>query len=130
MIRRPPRSTLFPYTTLFRSVFTDAAIGPPEVRAPGATEHLRCPMRFLQPFLDGAVAPHFARRQVAQTHAKAEQRVPGNRAAEADFDVVGMRPEDQQVDGRISAHDGRTRTARAPIQARRDNGGAEFGWQG
>src|SRR5258705_4632901 len=25
MIRRPPRSTLFPYTTLFRSRFTDAA---------------------------------------------------------------------------------------------------------
>src|SRR3712207_7957303 len=24
MIRRPPRSTLFPYTTLFRSVFPDA----------------------------------------------------------------------------------------------------------
>src|SRR5438034_3737620 len=24
MIRRPPRSTLFPYTTLFRSNFTDA----------------------------------------------------------------------------------------------------------
>src|SRR3989442_6470790 len=24
MIRRPPRSTLFPYTTLFRSVLTDA----------------------------------------------------------------------------------------------------------
>src|SRR3712207_7075550 len=24
MIRRPPRSTLFPYTTLFRSVFVDA----------------------------------------------------------------------------------------------------------
>src|SRR2546429_4034496 len=23
MIRRPPRSTLFPYTTLFRSVFSD-----------------------------------------------------------------------------------------------------------
>src|SRR2546430_10363724 len=28
MIRRPPRSTLFPYTTLFRSVFH--ADGPPE----------------------------------------------------------------------------------------------------
>src|SRR5262249_62110049 len=27
MIRRPPRSTLFPYTTLFRSVVTDAASG-------------------------------------------------------------------------------------------------------
>src|SRR2546422_10944312 len=25
MIRRPPRSTLFPYTTLFRSVFGDVA---------------------------------------------------------------------------------------------------------
>src|SRR2546427_10847246 len=25
MIRRPPRSTLFPYTTLFRSPFRDAA---------------------------------------------------------------------------------------------------------
>src|SRR3712207_6847772 len=29
MIRRPPRSTLFPYTTLFRSHL----IGPPELRA-------------------------------------------------------------------------------------------------
>src|SRR5690242_4681635 len=26
MIRRPPRSTLFPYTTLFRSPYTDTAI--------------------------------------------------------------------------------------------------------
>src|SRR5947209_17719312 len=26
MIRRPPRSTLFPYTTLFRSYVTDAAL--------------------------------------------------------------------------------------------------------
>src|SRR3712207_7942072 len=26
MIRRPPRSTLFPYTTLFRSVLDDAAL--------------------------------------------------------------------------------------------------------
>src|SRR2546430_7462757 len=25
MIRRPPRSTLFPYTTLFRSLFSDTA---------------------------------------------------------------------------------------------------------
>src|SRR2546430_13937570 len=27
MIRRPPRSTLFPYTTLFRSVLLDVGIG-------------------------------------------------------------------------------------------------------
>src|SRR2546428_5755976 len=28
MIRRPPRSTLFPYTTLFRSAFVDIAEAP------------------------------------------------------------------------------------------------------
>src|SRR2546429_7135214 len=28
MIRRPPRSTLFPYTTLFRSDFPDSPAGP------------------------------------------------------------------------------------------------------
>src|SRR3712207_8004781 len=30
MIRRPPRSTLFPYTTLFRSLHTSGAEGAPE----------------------------------------------------------------------------------------------------
>src|SRR2546425_4016611 len=34
MIRRPPRSTLFPYTTLFRSPFADVfesvSVGPPD----------------------------------------------------------------------------------------------------
>src|SRR2546430_11417998 len=30
MIRRPPRSTLFPYTTLFRSVFTPDGAAAPE----------------------------------------------------------------------------------------------------
>src|SRR2546426_2061915 len=34
MIRRPPRSTLFPYTTLFRSVFADQA-GVPRRAAAG-----------------------------------------------------------------------------------------------
>src|SRR2546422_8522888 len=38
MIRRPPRSTLFPYTTLFRSALLRHAIGPePE----GARLHIR-----------------------------------------------------------------------------------------
>src|SRR3954464_16101898 len=32
MIRRPPRSTLFPYTTLFRSRRARAAAGPPAAR--------------------------------------------------------------------------------------------------
>src|SRR2546430_7034416 len=45
MIRRPPRSTLFPYTTLFRSIESDAA--PPACKtltdtfAPAAPKGLR-----------------------------------------------------------------------------------------
>src|SRR3712207_7394432 len=49
MIRRPPRSTLFPYTTLFRSVRGDAVLGRhsgngvdlhPHVRDPEAVQHV------------------------------------------------------------------------------------------
>src|SRR2546421_1680199 len=36
MIRRPPRSTLFPYTTLFRSMLPDASGVPPEQFAAAA----------------------------------------------------------------------------------------------
>src|SRR2546430_13367099 len=44
MIRRPPRSTLFPYTTLFRSL-RPAAVGGgrPATAAPGAREVRRVP---------------------------------------------------------------------------------------
>src|SRR3712207_8246183 len=44
MIRRPPRSTLFPYTTLFRSVpqrVEDCLVGDPVAPAAGAGEALR-----------------------------------------------------------------------------------------
>src|SRR5574340_1300223 len=34
MIRRPPRSTLFPYTTLFRSVHRHGGTLPPRSRSP------------------------------------------------------------------------------------------------
>src|SRR2546421_6353900 len=49
MIRRPPRSTLFPYTTLFRSAFERSALRHIEVNRPlahvlvgkeGAADHL------------------------------------------------------------------------------------------
>src|SRR3712207_6909565 len=36
MIRRPPRSTLFPYTTLFRSLFIALLFLPPRRHADGA----------------------------------------------------------------------------------------------
>src|SRR2546427_12254845 len=38
MIRRPPRSTLFPYTTLFRSQAAREALVRRLARAPGVTE--------------------------------------------------------------------------------------------
>src|SRR3989454_11506350 len=38
MIRRPPRSTLFPYTTLFRSVIFDIQRGGPSTGLPTQTE--------------------------------------------------------------------------------------------
>src|SRR2546422_7402380 len=43
MIRRPPRSTLFPYTTLFRSRFPDGSAGELEIiRHPGAAAIVPC----------------------------------------------------------------------------------------
>src|SRR5256885_5014107 len=38
MIRRPPRSTLFPYTTLFRSVNEMQALRAPKPPPPGPTD--------------------------------------------------------------------------------------------
>src|SRR3712207_8516821 len=48
MIRRPPRSTLFPYTTLFRSAGNDGGAGDGRVRpadgsAPAGAVRLRLP---------------------------------------------------------------------------------------
>src|SRR2546421_4338672 len=43
MIRRPPRSTLFPYTTLFRSYIFDAAPAQPGTSKPELTAHPLAP---------------------------------------------------------------------------------------
>src|SRR3989442_8770500 len=37
MIRRPPRSTLFPYTTLFRSALRDIPVDLPRIELPRVT---------------------------------------------------------------------------------------------
>src|SRR2546426_6431256 len=49
MIRRPPRSTLFPYTTLFRSIGSPgpvvAVVAHPDVRVLRGVEHAALPVR-------------------------------------------------------------------------------------
>src|SRR3712207_9026663 len=47
MIRRPPRSTLFPYTTLFRSNYWDMEIGR---KVPGTRAHCADLFRLTQHF--------------------------------------------------------------------------------
>src|SRR5256885_4563311 len=55
MIRRPPRSTLFPYTTLFRSLFERIAYRQPQVRGLLGDGHLFAEDRMnLQHFADDA----------------------------------------------------------------------------
>src|SRR5256885_6767745 len=56
MIRRPPRSTLFPYTTLFRSLTCGAAIGRERDQAGPACAR------------EGLVDGHGARADAAQRH--------------------------------------------------------------
>src|SRR3712207_6966091 len=54
MIRRPPRSTLFPYTTLFRSTVRRRGRHPSRRRAPNGTD--RRPRRRLLPVPTAAAA--------------------------------------------------------------------------
>src|SRR2546425_8879255 len=66
MIRRPPRSTLFPYTTLFRSRDEDVAgAGPGEMRGPEGDD----------PVVDGLAQArlHDGRRPVGDHRARSEE---------------------------------------------------------
>src|SRR2546422_2373827 len=69
MIRRPPRSTLFPYTTLFRSPARRSGRGDAQAR--------REPGRVVRgqagPGLDGAVQALLGRRRPAQRGERSEE---------------------------------------------------------
>src|SRR5256885_7397958 len=70
MIRRPPRSTLFPYTTLFRSHREDVAVA--AHRGVGVAQHgddLLVLEHLLQALLEGAVKPPGSLAQLAQKRA-------------------------------------------------------------
>src|SRR2546422_10493920 len=70
MIRRPPRSTLFPYTTLFRSLSTGVGVGPEMVAVVQ-----RVVDRGVGPVVHVAGAERDRSRQVAQP-AHAARRIP------------------------------------------------------
>src|SRR5256884_7857198 len=57
MIRRPPRSTLFPYTTLFRSVFPSLAPNAPITFSNGAIGTLETGLSAVTPITSGAAEP-------------------------------------------------------------------------
>src|SRR3712207_9145350 len=69
MIRRPPRSTLFPYTTLFRSRGLHRALPRHEVGAPGARR---------------GGAPHANHDGLADPRALVQRRRYQDRLADAD----------------------------------------------
>src|SRR3712207_8925387 len=58
MIRRPPRSTLFPYTTLFRSVLELAEFDPEQILVPAGVQG--------EPVVGQRVGAALRRREVAE----------------------------------------------------------------
>src|SRR5260221_9545164 len=70
MIRRPPRSTLFPYTTLFRSLGKSERAGEPPVLAVGACEWIEQRQQFGLP-------PRAPREANEAEHARARHQHHG-----------------------------------------------------
>ena len=77
------------------------------------------------PLVGRAVARHLARGQIAQADGVPRRRVPRDRAAEADLDVVGMRSEHQQID-RHGLHDTLTGCERVIRPSEREQIAAAF----
>src|SRR3712207_8341603 len=67
MIRRPPRSTLFPYTTLFRSLHDESPIGDELVELSGDHERAPADLRLL--------ATHVARWLAEESAVRAAQKI-------------------------------------------------------
>src|SRR5256885_10121340 len=62
MIRRPPRSTLFPYTTLFRSPARRPVVGPP-ARPPHQRGHAQALLAIAGTHLRPCAGPRLGQRQ-------------------------------------------------------------------
>src|ERR1017187_2613660 len=79
MIRRPPRSTLFPYTTLFRSPDEDPRTGPrlAELLHVKVGDLAPTPRRLRQPAQQHAIAPGHGDAPAAPPNAKYEGELRG-----------------------------------------------------
>jgi hypothetical protein len=82
----------------FRTL-VDAAVGPAEVLAPGRAKQARGGFALAQALVRRAVRSELADREIAEPDRASLGRVPRDRAAEADLQVVRVRTEDQQVEG-------------------------------
>jgi hypothetical protein len=80
-------------------ISSNLPVRPAQILAPRGTEHDARRLGFGKPLFDGPVATHLPGREIAEAHAQPQGRVPGDRAAKANFDVVGMRPKSKKVNG-------------------------------
>jgi hypothetical protein len=85
-----------------RGILSDAPIGPAKIFAPRRPEDFPRRFRFLQPLLDGAVAAHFAGCQIAEADAEPERGMTRHDAAHTDFEVVGVRSEDEEINRHVA----------------------------
>src|SRR3712207_8200087 len=78
MIRRPPRSTLFPYTTLFRSLGAELAEGDAELQPDVARPHHHQPLGHLRQRQRLGRRDHAlpVERQERQLHGRSEEHTP------------------------------------------------------
>src|SRR5262245_32412471 len=79
-------------------VTADRPIREAEVHAPERTENGSRSFGFGEPFLDGAVAPHFTGGQIAQPNPMSERGVFRDGSAKTDLQIVGMRSKHEQID--------------------------------
>jgi hypothetical protein len=75
------------------------AVGPSKIFAPRRAENISGLARFGQSDRRRAIAAELAGREIAQADRVSRCCVLGDRAAEADFEVVRMGSKDQEIHG-------------------------------
>jgi hypothetical protein len=83
-------------------ILPDPAIGPSKIQPPIGAKHQASRFGFGNPLLGRPIGSHFARREIAEAHTHPESRMARNRAAEPDFEIVGVRTECKQIDHRVN----------------------------